>query len=155
MFDPWYEDEAVNQRTSNHSASWQNTIICDWIILPILRRCWWFLCIQIFQLSYSFLEIFLITCGIVHIEVCWYFDNVPCAWLPVVGEVHMVLIVEQTQAHLVPREGPRTKLHDTSLLVKWEVCHIYRTWGLKIVQNVRFAIFRILKNLRMKKEILE
>ena len=39
----------------------------------------------------------------------------------------MVLVVEQTEAHLVPCEGPGPELHDTSLLVKWEVCHIYRT----------------------------
>lgn len=36
----------------------------------------------------------------------------------------MVLVVEQAQADLVTGEGPGTKLHDASLLIKGEVCHV-------------------------------
>ena len=33
----------------------------------------------------------------------------------------MVLVVEQTEADLVPGEGPGSELHDTGLLVEGEV----------------------------------
>ena len=43
----------------------------------------------------------------------------------------MVFVVEETKGHLVAGEGPGAELHDAGLLVKWEVCHINRTGGLK------------------------
>ena len=66
------------------------------------------------------------------IEVCRHFYDVPCARLPIVGEVHVVLVVEQAEADLIAGEGPRTKLHDASLLVKREVRHVYCAGRLKI-----------------------
>ena len=65
------------------------------------------------------------------IEVCRHFYDVPCARLPIVGEVHVVLVVEQTQANLVSGEGPGPELHDTGLLVKREVRHVYCAGRLK------------------------
>lgn len=40
------------------------------------------------------------------IEVCRHFYDVPGARLPIVGEVHVVLVVEQAEADLVSGEGP-------------------------------------------------
>ena len=65
------------------------------------------------------------------IEVCRHFYDVPCARLPIVGEVHVVLVVEQAQADLISGERPRPKLHDASLLVKREVRHVYCAGRLK------------------------
>ena len=65
------------------------------------------------------------------IEVCRHFYDVPCARLPIVGEVHVVLVVEQAEADLVSGEGPRPELHDAGLLVKREVRHVYCAGRLK------------------------
>ena len=65
------------------------------------------------------------------IEVCRHFYDVPCARLPIVGEVHVVLVVEQAQADLVSGKGPGPKLHDTGLLVKREVRDVYCAGRLK------------------------
>ena len=65
------------------------------------------------------------------IEVCRHFYDVPGARLPIVGEVHMVLVVEQAEADLVSGEGPWPELHDAGLLVKREVRHVYCAGGLK------------------------
>ena len=72
-----------------------------------------------------------LTCVVVNIQVCRYFNNVPSARFPVIWEVHMVFVVEETKRHLVTSEGPGIKLHDAGLLIEWEVCHINRTWRLK------------------------
>ena len=72
-----------------------------------------------------------LTCVVVYIEVGWYFDNVPGPGLPVVGQIDVVLVVEEGQGHLVPGEGPRAELHDAGLLVEREVGHVNRTRGLK------------------------
>ena len=65
------------------------------------------------------------------IEVRRHFYDVPCAGLPIVGEVHVVLVVEQAQADLVSGECPGPELHDAGLLVKREVRHVYCAGGLK------------------------
>ena len=44
----------------------------------------------------------------------------------------MVFVVEQAEAHLVPREGPGAELHDAGLLVKWEIGHVDCAGGLKV-----------------------
>ena len=84
-----------------------------------------------FILIHKFTVMFQFTCCIMDIEVCRHFYDVPCARLPIVGEVHVVLVVEQTQANLVSGEGPGPELHDTGLLVKREVRHVYCAGRLK------------------------
>ena len=71
------------------------------------------------------------TCCIMDIEVGRHFYDVPGAGLPVVGEVHVVLVVEQAEADLVAGEGPGPELHDAGLLVKGEVRHVNRARGLQ------------------------
>ena len=71
------------------------------------------------------------TCCIMDIEVGRHFYDVPGAGLPVVGEVHVVLVVEQAEADLVAGEGPVPELHDAGLLVKGEVRHVNRARGLQ------------------------
>ena len=65
------------------------------------------------------------------IEVGRHFYDVPGAGLPVVGEVHVVLVVEQAQADLVPSEGPRPELHNAGLLVEGEVSDVNCAGGLQ------------------------
>ena len=72
------------------------------------------------------------------IEVCRHFYDVPGAGLPVVGEVHVVLVVEEGEGDLVSRERPRAELHDAGLLVEREVGHVYRTGRLKQGKKVLF-----------------
>ena len=43
----------------------------------------------------------------------------------------MVLVVEETEADLVPSEGPGAELHDAGLLVEGEVGDVYGAGGLK------------------------
>ena len=64
------------------------------------------------------------TCVIVNVQVGWHLDDVPGPGLPVVGEVHVVLVVEQTEADLVAGEGPGAELHDAGLLVEGEIGHV-------------------------------
>ena len=71
------------------------------------------------------------TCVIVNVQVGGHLDNVPGARLPVVGEVHVVLVVEETEADLVPGEGPGAELHDAGLLVEGEVRHVNCAGGLQ------------------------
>ena len=82
-----------------------------------------------------------LTCVVVNIQVCRYFNNVPSARFPVIWEVHMVFVVEETKRHLVTSEGPGTKLHDAGLLVEWEVCHINRTWRLKNTRTILVWVY--------------
>ena len=72
-----------------------------------------------------------LTCVVIDIEVSWDFYDVPGAGLPVVGEVHVVLVVEETEADLVAGEGPGPELHDAGLLVEGEVRHVNCAGGLK------------------------
>ena len=65
------------------------------------------------------------------IEVRRHLYDVPCAGLPIVGEVHVVLVVEQAQADLVSGECPGPELHDAGLLVKRKVRHVYCAGRLK------------------------
>ena len=65
-----------------------------------------------------------ITCVIVNVEIGRDLDDVPSSRLPVVGEVHVVLVVEQTEADLVAGEGPGAELHDAGLLVEGEIGHV-------------------------------
>ena len=77
------------------------------------------------------------------IEVCRHLYDVPCAGLPIVGEVHVVLVVEQAQADLVSGECPGPELHDAGLLVKRKVRHVYcagRLKNKKICQGLRQKI---------------
>ena len=71
------------------------------------------------------------TCVIVNVQVGGHLDDVPGARLPVVGEVHVVLVVEETEADLVPGEGPGAELHDAGLLVEGEVRHVNCAGGLQ------------------------
>ena len=66
-----------------------------------------------------------------NVQVGGHLDDVPGAGLPVVGEVHVVLVVEQAEADLVAGEGPGPELHDAGLLVKGEVRHVNRARGLQ------------------------
>ena len=66
-----------------------------------------------------------------NVQVGGHLDDVPGAGLPVVGEVHVVLVVEQTEADLVPGEGPGAELHDAGLLVEGEVRHVNCAGGLQ------------------------
>ena len=66
-----------------------------------------------------------------NVQVGGHLDNVPGARLPVVREVHVVLVVEETEADLVAGEGPGPELHDAGLLVKGEVRHVNRARGLQ------------------------
>ena len=66
-----------------------------------------------------------------NVQVGGHLDDVPGPGLPVVGEVHVVLVVEQTEADLVAGEGPGAELHDAGLLVKGEVRHVNRARGLQ------------------------
>ena len=43
----------------------------------------------------------------------------------------MVLVVEETEADLVPGEGPGAELHDAGLLVEGEVRHVNCAGGLQ------------------------
>ena len=74
------------------------------------------------------------------IEVCRHFYDVPGARLPIVGEVHVVLVVEQAEADLVSGEGPWPELHDAGLLIEGEVCHVDCARGLK-TKNMSCNIF--------------
>ena len=73
-----------------------------------------------------------------NVEVRGDLYDVPGAGLPVVGEVHVVLVVEEGEGDLVPRERPRAELHDAGLLVEREVGHVYRTGRLKQRNKVLF-----------------
>ena len=66
-----------------------------------------------------------------NVQIGGHLDDVPGAGLPVVGEVHVVLVVEQTEADLVAGEGPGAELHDAGLLIEGEVCHVDCARGLK------------------------
>ena len=68
---------------------------------------------------------------VVDIEIGWNLYDVPGARLPVVREVHVVLVVEETEADLVPGEGPGAELHDAGLLVEGEVRHVNCAGGLQ------------------------
>lgn len=57
----------------------------------------------------------------VDVQVGWNLDDVPRSRLPVIGQVHKVLVVVEGQGHLVSVEGPGAELHDAGLLVEWEV----------------------------------
>ena len=72
-----------------------------------------------------------------NVQVGWHLDDVPGPGLPVVGEVHVVLVVEQTQADLVAGEGPGAELHDAGLLVEGEVRHVNCAGGLKRIYRVK------------------
>ena len=63
-----------------------------------------------------------------------YLDNVPCAWLPIVGQIHVVFVVVQDERDLIPSEGPAAKLHYASLLIKGEVSDVN---GARTLQNKR------------------
>ena len=66
-----------------------------------------------------------------HVEVGRHLDNVPGAGLPVVRQVHVVLVVVQGERDLIAGEGPGPKLHDARLLVEREVRHINGAGALK------------------------
>ena len=68
---------------------------------------------------------------VVDIEIGWNLYDVPGARLPVVREVHVVLVVEETEADLVAGEGPGAELHDAGLLVEGEVRHVNCAGGLQ------------------------
>ena len=66
-----------------------------------------------------------------NVQVGGHLDDVPGPGLPVVGEVHVVLVVEETEADLVAGEGPGAELHDAGLLVEGEVRHVNCAGGLQ------------------------
>ena len=66
-----------------------------------------------------------------NVQIGGHLDDVPGAGLPVVGEVHVVLVVEEAEADLVPGEGPGAELHDAGLLVEGEVRHVNCAGGLQ------------------------
>ena len=66
-----------------------------------------------------------------NVQIGGHLDDVPGAGLPVVGEVHVVLVVEEAEADLVPGEGPGAELHDAGLLVEGEIGHVNCAGGLK------------------------
>ena len=66
-----------------------------------------------------------------NVQIGGHLDDVPGAGLPVVGEVHVVLVVEEAEADLVPGEGPGAELHDAGLLVEGEVGHVNCARGLR------------------------
>lgn len=67
---------------------------------------------------------------LVSVKVCRNTDDVPCAALPVVGQIDKVLVVIQREGDLVAVKGPRTEFHNAGLLVEGEVCHVDRARAL-------------------------
>ena len=57
----------------------------------------------------------------------------------------IIFIVIIDHHDLVPSECPGAKLHDASLLVEWEVGHVYRTGRLQIIVVIISAIVIIMK----------
>ena len=66
-----------------------------------------------------------------HVQVGRHLNDVPRAGLPVVRQVHIVLVIVQGQAHLITGEGPRPEFHNTRLLIEGKVSDIYCTGALK------------------------
>ena len=54
----------------------------------------------------------------------WYFDDVPSARFPVIGQVDMLLVQMEAQRHLVAVESPRSEFKQAGLLVEREVCDV-------------------------------
>lgn len=71
----------------------------------------------------------------VDVQVGWNLDDVPSSRLPVIGQVHEVLVVVEGKGHLVSVEGPGAELHDAGLLVEGEVGDVDSTRTLQVIKK--------------------
>jgi len=66
----------------------------------------------------------MVAVALVDVQIGRHLYNVPGARLPVIRQIHKVLVVVQGQRHLVSIKGPRSELHDAGLLIEGEVGNI-------------------------------
>ncbi|GFV88407.1 hypothetical protein TNCV_1242201 [Trichonephila clavipes] len=58
---------------------------------------------------------------VIDVEKSWHLYYIPCATLPIVGEVDPIVVVVKFERDLVAVKCPRTELHHALLLIEGEV----------------------------------